>query len=566
MISHHKISLLILVLFSFSLTFNANAQSKEKIGDFEKYKQFGLVWGLMKYHHPIVSKGEYNWDEKFVENIKKLDDVLTKEDLDHFLLQFITSIDSGKIKASNNFDGLFMENYDYDWIEFYKPNNLLYGKLKDLKSNTNIKNYYISNSNFLSKIPKFDNEVGFETFDSDIKSHRLLTLFSFWNLIQYYYVNKYLIQPNWFDLLDDFVPEFADCKSDIEYEKVKHKMIASINDSHTSFISQKLNDLLFSKRPPFGIKLVNDTLVVTALFNVDLTERDDIKLGDRIVSLEDETPELYLSNKLKYVVSASNDSYLKRNSISALRSGEDSIKVTIDRNDTLTMKYIKLHKNFEIKDYVALPTFLYGEKWGVIDENVGYINLHSITKKEVKSAFKDLSKTQGIIFDLRNYPKHDILDEISKNIYPERKKFVQVLAPITNRPSLSKIFNSPIRAIVDPFKSGRKNSKFYDGKVILLVNHSTQSKAEFIGMAIQAAPNCVTVGDTTSGALMNVSIFTLPDLSEILFTSLGGFYPNGAVVQGKGLNIDYYVQETTSNFVHDQYILKGIELIKSSDK
>jgi C-terminal processing protease CtpA/Prc len=126
-------------------------------------------------------------------------------------------------------------------------------------------------------------------------------------------------------------------------------------------------------------------------------------------------------------------------------------------------------------------------------------------------------------------------------------------------------FDTPlISYILDPFESGSKNLKYYNKRIVLLVNGSTQSRMEFIGMAIQASPNCLTIGESTAGSVMNIATFIMPDGTQTNFTSLGAFYPDGTEVQKKGLKIDYFVNETTSNFTQDQYIIKGIELIKSN--
>ena len=122
---------------------------------------------------------------------------------------------------------------------------------------------------------------------------------------------------------------------------------------------------------------------------------------------------------------------------------------------------------------------------------------------------------------------------------------------------------APLNFIKDPFMSGSRNSDYYKGEIILLVNHTTQSKAEYIGMAIQASPNCTTIGESTAGSVMNIATFTMPDQTNVNFTSLGAFYPDGTGAQRNGLKIDYQVHESTSDFIKDQYIVKGIELIES---
>ena len=553
--------LILVIIFCFCGTVQMISQEKTVLSNVEKYKQFGLVWGLMKYHHSEVSKGNYNWDDIFVQNIDKLEGVQTQTNLDSFLLNFVLSVKESKIKTETNTDNLFTKNFDYNWIKQYSRNKELYTKLKKLENNTSIGSYYTSKKG----IPTFENEKGFKAFDYKIKNHRLLELFSFWNVIQYYYVNKYLMDKNWFDQLDYFIGNFVNSNSQLEYELAKTSLIVSLNDSHSSYLSKTVADSLFKYRAPIGIKNINDTLVVTRIFNKNLAKKDDLKLGDLIVEINDLDIKTLQKQKIQSKFSSSNDTYSKGFSGWLLRNKEDSVKVRIKRNDSVITKFIHLYKTFENKDYSSLPLFSYKKEWQLIGDNIGYINLDTISKEDIKKAFEEFSNTNGIIIDLRNYPKNIRGSDIAQHTYPDRKEFIKVLSPLGNRPSLANFGKPSISIIIDPYKSGSKNSKYYNKKIILLVDHTTQSKAEYIGMAIQASPTCITVGETTAGSVMNIAIFKLPDGTEFRFTVLGGFYPDGTEVQRKGLKIDHYVNETTSNFTEDQYILKGIELIKNKN-
>lgn len=553
--------LILVIIFCFYGILQMISQEKTVLSNCEKYKQLGLVWGLLKYHHSEVSKGNYNWDEIFVENIDRLEGVQTQANLDSFLLNFVLSVKESKIKTETNTDNLFTKNFDYNWIEQYSRNKELYTKLKQLENNTSIGNYYTSKSG----IPTFENEKGFKAFDYKIKSHRLLELFSFWNVIQYYDVNKYLMDKNWFGQLDHFIDSFVNSNSQLEYELAKTSLIVSLNDSHSSYISKTVADSLFKYRAPIGIKNINDTLVVRSIFNKNLAEKDDLRLGDLVVEINNLEIKSLQKQNIQSKFSSSNHTYSKGFSGWMLRNIEDSVKVRIKRNDSVVTKYIHLYKTFENKDYSSLPFFRIEKEWQLIDDNIGYINLKTISKEDIKKAFEAFSNTNGIIIDLRNYPKNISGDDITKYTYPDRKEFIKVLSPLGNRPSLASFGKPSISIIIDPFKSGGKNSKYYNKKIILLVDQTTQSKAEYIGMAIQASPTCITVGETTAGSVMNIAIFKLPDGTEFRFTALGGFYPDGTGVQRNGVKIDHYVKETTSNFIQDQYILKGIELIKNKN-
>ena len=537
-------------------------QKQESLGETQKIKQFGLVWGLMKYHHPVVSKGAYDWDSVFVTNFKKLEEINAQDKFSRFLLEFIEVFESGRIKTSKKAALEFKKNYDYNWIEQYRGSSMLYSKLCDLRDNTNIKSHYVGYAKFTS-IPTFKNERGFEKFDPELKSHRLLSFFSFWNVIQYYDVNKYLMDENWFDQLDKFIIAFMASETLFEYEKVKSNLFSQLNDSHSFYISKVVSDSLLAYKPPFATQLVNDTLVVTRVFNISAKEKN-LELGDQIYEINGTSIQKNIEEKVSPFISVSNKSRLKRWANWVLFSNEQTIEVKIKRGESNLKETLHLHENFTVENSSGLNHFTVSNKWDFIEEDIGYINLEVISKKEIKTAFKKFSDSKGIVIDLRNYPKNISIDAITKELYPKKKKFLSILSPIPTRPSFSEFDKSPLKFIKSPFKTGSNNPNYYKGIVALLVDHTTISRGEYFGLAIQASPNCITIGEDTAGSPMNVAQFTLPDNSEILFTSLGSFYPDSTPVQRNGLKIDHYIHETTSNFLEDQYIKTAKDLIKSN--
>lgn len=159
------------------------------------------------------------------------------------------------------------------------------------------------------------------------------------------------------------------------------------------------------------------------------------------------------------------------------------------------------------------------------------------------------------------------MKDFSKVLYPDKKEFIKVLLPLKGNPSFGEYgSDAPLKIISNPFKIGKKNSNYYKGKIVLLVNRQTGSMAEYFGMAIQQSPNCVTMGEQTMGAVMNITSAILPDKQEFYFTGIGAFYPNGEGVQGKGLRINFKIKESAINYNSEIYIEKAVEVIENDMK
>lgn len=549
-----------------SVFINANSYAQENISIVKKYKEIGLVWGLLKYHHPEISRGKYNWDLEFVNLCDKIDGIKTQNEMNVFLLDFISKYSTNKIKTRENTQELlFSKNVDYSWIDQAVFGKQLTRTLVEIKENTAIHNFYVSTDR-LAKMLNFKNEKGFKDFNYSIMNHRMLLLYSFWNAIQYWDVNKYLMDDLWSNNLDSMTEMFLNCNSNFEFEIAKSKLISKLNDSHSYYCSPKVFDSLFKYKPVFFVKSVNDSLVINSIYNQALAKKDGIELGDIITNINNKNIVTNLKEQIGPILSVSNINFLKKFSYWLLFNNKDSINVSLLKKDgTQINRIIHLFKKYEEGKAVYLDTER-KDKWYLIKPDIAYINLDQINGKELRDAFKQIATTKGLILDLRNYPKYLSNNDIAEFLYPQNKEFIKVLFPIENHPSYGEYDGqAPLKLIANPFRAGSNNPNYYKGRVMLLVNKKTQSKAEYIGMTIQQSPNCLTIGEQTAGSVMNIVSYQLPDMTEVNFTGLGAFYPNGIEVQRNGLHIDFYVNESAKKYDSDLYIKEAIRLMEEKN-
>ncbi|MBZ9632456.1 hypothetical protein LB465_16870 [Salegentibacter sp. LM13S] len=543
----------------------------QNISESEITKQIGLIWGLLKYHHPDVSRGEYNWDQKFLSLLEKSNNIKDQESLNTFLLNFIddVKVDNSHYKTKRNLSdsSCFLKNIDYGWINGFDFNNTLKKELYRLRDNSNIGDFYASaewRNNFLN----FQKENGLPNFDSSLKNHRLLLFYNFWNVIQYYYVNKYMTEEDWREILIPLTKEFIQAKNDEQFEMAKLKMIAKLSDSHSFNLSPFLFNSIINYKPAFSGRIVNDSLVVTSIKNQALANKDSIKLGDVITSIKGLPLGKYIQKKFAPITSASNGNYLRRflEKGHILSDSVNKISVSVFRptNNTSREIVINLYDkriNDSIQNLYDTPS----EASYDLTSEIGYINLGEINSNELKKVLQSYKRKKGIVLDLRNYPKAISKSDLSNFLYPKRKKFVKVLFPLEGQPSLANPNGkAPFRFISNPFKTGKKNKDYYKGKVILLVDRNTMSNAEYIAMMIQASPNCITIGEQTAGSVLNVWTFNLSDKQKIYFTGLGAFYPDGREAQRKGVHLDYHIKNNAVRYNPNLYIEKAVQIINEN--
>ena len=557
-----KSILLIIVLLTFKISFSQN-----EITENQKTESLTYIWGLLKYKHSKVSRGDFDIDKEFISVFDKMKSIHTRNEFNLELFNWIKKFESKKIKYKTNTNfletkKLFTKSVDFSWIKNSFFDHELIELLNKIKNNYNYGDYYAS-INKMSSTVEFKNDKNFINFNKKRKSHRALFLASFWNKMKYWNVNIYLTETNWNKVLTELVPEFLS-DDETTYSLGKDKLFAKLNDSHSNYNSSYLFKNKKNKFSLYGGRIVNDTLVIRTLFNESLAKKENIELGDLIFSIDGKNLKQYYIDKFSNRISASNENYLKAilESYYLLSNNSDSLKIGLmKKNKTVLKKYIKLYKYSDYEYKPVTLNIIREEKWKTITQDVGYINLKKINKSELKKAFKAFNQKKGIIIDLRNYPKNLNKSDIPNFIFPKKKVFMKLLAPFA--PSYGKYEQqSKLKLLYNPFSAGKKNKNYYKGKIVLLVDRNTGSMAEYFGMAIQQAPNCITLGEQTFGAVMNRKEVILKDNTKIDFTGAGAFYPNNENVQRKGLKIDIIIKENAFNYEDSKYIKEAVKIIE----
>jgi C-terminal processing protease CtpA/Prc len=169
-------------------------------------------------------------------------------------------------------------------------------------------------------------------------------------------------------------------------------------------------------------------------------------------------------------------------------------------------------------------------------------------------------KTKGMIIDMRCYPSDNIYPVLAKYLLPESTRF----ARITNvYPQIPGLF-----AFTGYSEAGAMNPNYYRGKIVIIVNEITQSAAEFMSMALRAAPNATVLGSTTAGADGNVSRFSLPGGITTMISGIGIYYPDGRETQRVGIIPDHTIQPTIQGIIQDrdELLEKAIAIINEKYK
>jgi len=200
----------------------------------------------------------------------------------------------------------------------------------------------------------------------------------------------------------------------------------------------------------------------------------------------------------------------------------------------------------------------------LLNGNIGYVNMGSLSRQRIDQMFDTLMQTRAIIFDIRNYPQGT-----AWNIVPRLTDHDSVAVKFGKPYVTYESINSPLIFKVSEYfiVNADKTKPSYKGEIIMLCNEETQSQAEYTIMMFQgAAGKRVTViGSHTAGADGNVTAVRLPGGYTSYFSGLEVLYPDGSQTQQTGIRINIKVEPTVkgSREGKDEVLQRAIKFIES---
>ena len=167
--------LLILTIFSSNLL-----TAQQAISETEKLVSIGKIYGFLKYYHPEVGKGTYNWDDEFIKYLPKILNATDRNDLSVIYINWIDSL--GKIdvcKKCSSDEKYFDKNFDLSWLQNTEVfNDELSSKLKYIENNRIQKENFYVETQPVGNI-RVTNEPEYKKIEFPKEEYRLLGLFKY---------------------------------------------------------------------------------------------------------------------------------------------------------------------------------------------------------------------------------------------------------------------------------------------------------------------------------------------------------------------------------------------------
>ncbi len=498
----------------------------------------GQVWGLLKYNHPAVADGLYNWDYELFRKLPAFLACATIDERNDIITEWIASM--GGFKTAKTLvlpeDAEVRMKADYNWVETAGFNDVVKGMMNDIiYSKKSGNNFYLKYGSYDAQNPIFTNESPYENINLPDGGYRLLSLYRYWNAIQYFFPYRDQIGRDWNSVLVEYIDRVGLAQTEPEYKMAMLRLIAEIHDTHATYAGSNyssINRRMGERMSAIETSFVNDSLVVNGFYNDEKGRKSGLAVGDIITKIGGKTVESLKMEKWPYI-SASNEE-TKLRGMNLLRSNDTLLTIDYEHEGVKIQTTVPTYYNNDLYTWARYNRM--DTCFRMLNDTVAYIVPQNLTPDYVDLIMIEAMDSKHMIIDLRCYPAHFPIYDFGKYLYPKPTPFFKATQTSLNFPGTF-LYSAPMTV-------GEKNSDYYNGKIYILVNEYTQSSAEFHTMAWSAGENATVIGSTTAGADGNVSELILPCGMRTSFSGLGIYYPDNTNTQRVGVRIDIEVKPT----------------------
>jgi C-terminal processing protease CtpA/Prc len=516
------------------------------------------IWGFLKYYHPAIAAGNYNWDNELFRFLPAYLPITDKNQRNDSLLAWVNKL--GNVSGKGNKMKIKANTKLIPELDWLKDTTELGTKLssqliKIRNTKRGSSNYYFTFTS--ASNVDFTNERDYPSINWNDDGFRLLTVFRYYNMIEYFFPYKNLIGEEWHNIPAEFISKILAAKDDFEAQKVVLEMITRINDSHAfPKFSSDFNDAFYGRNyANYKLTFVENHAVVKGYLNEKLLTGDDLQPGDIIIDINGESVMQKVERLKKYVPASNEPTRLAFISEYLLRSNNRGITVSYLRNGKTESKSLSCHTPEAVFTKTNVGAESEKPTWRFLTPEIGYIYMGTIRNKEIPKMMGELRLSKGIVVDLRCYPNDFVVFSLSSYFHVKNTAFVKFSNTNASNPGLFN-FTKPLSVW------GMKNA--YNGKLVILVNESTISNAEYTAMALSSTSIATVVGSTTAGADGNVSKIILPGGISTYISGIGVYYPNGKETQRTGIVPDVVVNPTLRGYVdgRDEVLEKAVQIIE----
>ncbi len=530
-----------------------------EVNDFqlESLDLLGKVWVFLKYHHPQIGRGDINWDYSLFRVLPSVLDADTEDERQQALLGLIENLDPVSVhECSIPLPDEIRLSLDLDWISGPEVSPELAAALLNIYDGRfQEEHYYVRGTPF-----SYFSECEYGDMALPDTGFRLLALYRYWGIIEYYFPYLYAIDGNWDDVLRAYIPVFIAADSPLSYQLALQILIVAICDSHAIIVDETdvLREFYGNLCIPLRLVYIEDQWIVDG-YTHESAFSSGIEFGDVIIAIDGRPVRERTEQLFPYTTGSTAASRFERLGRNLLRGNTETVSLTIQRGDNTQVVTVQRVEWEEVNTDLAETPALSESTYTIMDDGTAYVYAALLRWNELDAMKEDLREVDRLILDLRDYPGGFVIYDMADFIILEETVFAYFTYPDYLNPGTF-IWKEPCSA-------GGGDSLAFEGRIAILIDEGAQSLAEFTAMAWRLAPQARVFGSPSAGADGNVVFVPLPGGIRTRFSGIGVYNPDKSETQRVGIQPDVVVRPTIEGMQHgrDEVLEAALEWLSSED-
>jgi carboxyl-terminal processing protease len=529
--------LLLLLFFMWGLCPPAYAQAA--LTPTQRLTTLARVWGFLKYHHPGIARPHVDWDSVLVASIAPVQAAQTRQHFNEELTKLLRLLGPLPAQANALPAHLIERNVDMAWLQ---QDPALAPPLRTALQRVLACHAFATPHPYL-QVNRYGiishQERAYASPALPPLAYRLLGLFRYWNIIQYYYPYKYAIGGDWNAILPRFIPRFQQACTPLAYHLLVVELVAQLHDTH-GFVygSAVLAAEVGEYYPPLELAYLDGHVVVARLYPTAVAGPLPLAVGAVVLAVGG-VPVQQLLARYRPYVAASTAAAAQREALRFLLRGSATDSLILTVQTSAGPHTVRLPRPLGIHATTDAPYLTYyrsrqepdtAAAWRELPGQVGYVHLGRLKADQLIALRPRLLAMKGLVLDLRTYPPNGLVEQLSACLQAPGVPYATFVAPLLAYPGYAyeaATYSTPAGLVDLPAP--------YSGQVVVLVNEKTQSYAELSAMLLQAIPGAVVVGSETAGADGNIVAVPFPGGLLTYYSGIGVYYPDGRETQRVGI-------------------------------
>ena len=392
------------------------------------------------------------------------------------------------------------------------------------------------------------------------RAHRLLALFRLYNVIEYFFPYKDLMDRPWRDTLREFIPRMRDARDETDYALAVCELATRLNDSHVTVHSPVLDAYFGTDRPPVRVDLVEASTVVTEI-DPDLAGTG-LLVGDIVLSVDGEATSARRARLARYLPASTPGRLENKIDIEFLLGPKSQPAVLEVRGEDGALRHVAVPRTLE--GLAPRARRRAGPVYRVLADGYGYVDLERLKPEDVDAAFETIRRMPGLILDMRGYPTSAAWLLVPRLARDRTRPAFLSGDPRYDGSSGQFWLAEGVGDVGEPVEAAP--GERYAGRVVVLADGSSQSAAETVCLLVKAVTDPTFVGTRTSGANGGVTRTILPGGIVVNFTGYAVRNADGSQFQRIGIVPDIEARPTLRSIREgrDELVERAVEFLSRS--